>query len=68
VGGRCEAAGPEKPEVCSLEYITCWFWTVNNADGRGSFAAVEGSVSDRPLPLQCGLDCVEEGLHFKGFL
>ena len=43
------AAGPEKPEVYSLEYIEDFFLAEHDADGRGSFAAVERSMSDRLL-------------------
>jgi hypothetical protein len=45
---RCEAAGQEKPEVYSLEYIED-FLTENKADGHGSFVAVEQSMLDRLL-------------------
>jgi hypothetical protein len=40
---------PGKPEVYSLEYIRGFFLAENDADGRGSFAAVERSLSDRLL-------------------
>jgi len=43
------AAGSEKPEVYSLEYIEDFFRAEYDADGSGSFAAVERSMSDRLL-------------------
>jgi hypothetical protein len=49
---RYEAAGPEKPEVYSLGYSEDFFGAENDADGRGSFAAVERSMSDRLLRLR----------------
>ena len=47
-------AGLEKPEVYSLEYNTntihgVFFRAEHDADGRGSYAAVERSMSDRLL-------------------
>lgn len=45
--GRCEAAGPEKPEAYSLEYVEDFSWAENDADAWASFAAVESPMSDR---------------------
>jgi hypothetical protein len=56
---RCEAAGPEKPEMYSLEYIEDFFRTENDAAGRGSFAAVERSKSDRLLKAGLGLELLD---------
>jgi|CXWL01.1.fsa_nt_gi hypothetical protein len=47
--GRCAAAGLEKPEAYSLEYVEDFSWTENKADGRASFAAVEETMLDRLL-------------------
>jgi hypothetical protein len=41
-----------KPEVYSLEYIEDFFGPRTDADGHGSFAAVERSMSDRLLTRQ----------------
>jgi len=53
---RCEAAGPEKPEAYSLEYVEDFFGPENDADGCGLFAAVEWSMSYR-LPGQDKISC-----------
>ena len=39
----------KKPEAYSLEYVEDFFRVENDADGHGSFAAVERSMSDRLL-------------------
>jgi hypothetical protein len=46
---RCAATGLEKPEAYSLEYVEDFSWAENKADGRASFAAVEGTMLDRLL-------------------
>ena len=49
--GQMLAAGREKAEVYSLEYIEDFFLDESDVDGRESFAAIERLMSDNLLRL-----------------
>jgi hypothetical protein len=52
-GGRieCKAAGPEKPEAYSLEYVEDFSGAENDAGGPASFAVVERGVLKQVLVI-----------------